>query len=83
MSWHDRAFSAPYPSYGFPNAGEVYLCLLNKHSFTVLIDLLFLPRQAAHPKRVAIVEDQTLVIGKHSSVILKNMRAFLIFPEFE
>ncbi len=55
------------------SAVVVYLFPLHENIGTVFIDFLFFSDQSAHPKRVAIIKDETLVCGVLLSVLLQNM----------
>lgn len=57
--------------------------LLNRVGYTVLVDLLLLADEPAHPQRIAIVENQALVVRVGGAVILQDMRALLVLPKLK
>lgn len=50
---------------------------------TVLINFFFFANQAIHPNTIVIVENNAFVLRVFNSVLLQDMRAFLILPELE
>ncbi len=83
MSWHDTVSSIPFKDCVFLSVAEVYWFLLNHTTLTVLVDLLLLSHKATHPKRVAVVEDHTLITWIKSSIILQDVGAFFILSQLE
>jgi hypothetical protein len=56
---------------------------LNNLKGTIFIELFLLSDQPVHPETVIVVEDELLVVGVFCSIVLEQVVALLVLPEFE
>lgn len=62
----------------------VNLCMLRRFVSTLIfIDLLLFSDESAHPQRVVVVKDKTLIFWKLAPVLFQHIRTFFVLSQLK